>query len=346
MNTHVRFTNTNFANLDELLEIQPVDPTTGQNKQTGLPVDMDIEPATEATPCFVQDQGQTTYNLPFQNLDPYVLDGKDTLPSGELNQTPWSYFEAHRDILFGTDDIQVNFFLETGDYMFRTQDGTLDIHGLYEERLTETRYINDGWTPVEHRTSLEYNFDGCFYDTQFRQLQISLDTAVATTIQKEAFDDQGNQILTGYRHQQELSVDGHAHDYGIANFAMEFALIVDIQLVGDQYYEMTVSVVFEGYIDYWNGAQKQFFFEEEIPFQFKSLDEIELGQLPQGFYDKIGQFADGMGEAWDAFGTFNDHLEAVLLKLREDGQYQAWDEIGQGLQNPFDFNLPNTDPFA
>ncbi|WP_319544775.1 hypothetical protein [Ruegeria conchae] len=39
----------------------------------------------------------------------------------------------------------------------------------------------------------------------------------------------------------------------------------------------------------------------------------------------------------------NDQLEAVFVKMREDGHYDAWDQIGQGPDNPYNFDLPPPD---
>ncbi|MCV0428138.1 MAG: hypothetical protein K5905_22000, partial [Roseibium sp.] len=89
-----------------------------------------------------------------------------------------------------------------------------------------------------------------------------------------------------------------------------------------------------------------YLFEDEMNFWFRDLDELGTVEFSQGLYDEIARFTNGMGEAWDAFGNFNDQLEAILLQLHEDGHYQAWDDAGQGLDNPFNFDLPNIDPFT
>ena len=350
MNTHTRFTNTNFTNLDELLEQQLIDlkTTTGQEKQSGPPGDLVIEPVTEATPTTNSEPGQSAYDLPFLNLDPYVLDGKENLPSGELQEGPQGNIVSEIQSSNGAGEQQLGFGLEMENYTFRSEDGTLDVLALTEERMTEikTMNINGQQTPVEYQSGLAYHVEGSLYDTQFRQLYISMDAEVATTIQTEGFDPQGNLMLTSYGYEQMLNVEGQAFDYGIEEFFMEFELMVDLQLGDHGVYEMTVSVLFEGEIVYLNGAEREYLFEDEMTFWFRDLDELGTVEFSQGLYEEIARFANGMGEAWDTFGSFNDQLEAILLQLHEDGHYQAWEDAGQGLDNPFDFDLPNIDPFS
>ncbi|MCV0426117.1 MAG: hypothetical protein K5905_11640, partial [Roseibium sp.] len=254
MNTHSRFTNTNFTNLDDLLQqhLDGLTTTTGQVKQSGPPGNLVIEPAAEATPTVNSENGYSAYDLPFLNLDPYVLDGKDNLPSGELQEGPQGNIVSEVQSSNGAGEQQLGFGLEMENYSFRSDDGTLDVLALTEERMTEikTMNVNGQQTPVEYQSGLAYHVEGSLYDTQFRQLYISMDAEVATTIQTEGLDPQGNLILTAYGYEQMLNVEGQAFDYGIEEFIMEFELMVDLQLGNHGVYEMTVSVLFEGEIVY------------------------------------------------------------------------------------------------
>lgn len=347
MNAQTRTIGSNTIDLDNLLELQlnALNTTPDVPEKSGPPgyLNVEIESIENSEPG-----SSSAYDLPFLNLDPYNLDDKDNLPNGELQEGPLGNIISEIQSSNGAGEQQLGFGLEMADYKFRTDEGTLDILTLSEERMTEIKTMNVNGqpnVPVEYQSGLAYHFEGNFYDTLFRQLYITMDAEAHTTIQREGFDANGNLMLTGYGYEQMLNVAGQAFDFGIEEFFMEFGFMVDLQR-GEYGYEMIVSVFFEGEILYLNGAERQYHFEEDLPFRFSDLDEMGTVEFSQSLYDEIARFANGMGEAWDAFGTFNDHLEAVLLKLREDGQYQAWDEIGQGLQNPFDFNLPNTDPFA
>ncbi|MES0882918.1 hypothetical protein [Roseibium sp. SCP14] len=349
MNTHTRFTNTNFTSLDELLQ-QQLDALTSEVSQQNParpPGVLEIEPVTDATTGTMADSSNPV-DLPFMNLDPYVLDGKDNLPSGELQEGPQGNIVSEIQSSNGAGEQQLGFGLEMENYTFRTDDGTLDVMGFTEERMTEIKTMNYNGqpTPVEYQSGLAYHFEGNFYDNQLRQLYVEMDTEVATTIQTELFDTNGNPILTAYGYEQMLNVEGQAFDYGIEEFVMEFELMVELERLESGIYEMTLSVVFEGEIVYLNGAEREYLFEDEITAWFSDLSEVSVDKFPQGLFDEIARFANGMGEAWDAFGDLNDHLEAILLQLQEDGHYQAWDDAGQGLDNPFDFDLPSIDPFS
>jgi len=357
MTKHQTFGNPTRIDLDTLLDID-LETGTTSTKKTPAPVlhvsdqhgDLYMSPvATSAQGQDLAPPGDAgPADLPFLNLDPYAPDGKDNLPSGELTQGSQGGISAQVDSSNAAGEQQLGFGLEMTDYRFQTSDGTLDILTLAEERTTEIKSMNFNGqqVAVEYQSGLAHEFEGSFYDNQFRQLYIEMVAESGVTIQTEAFDENGNPILTAFGQEQMLAMYGEAFDYGIEEFEMVFELAVDVQMNDFGMYEMTLSVMFEGEIVYLNGAERAYLFEEEMMFMFSDLDQIDLGQLPQGFYEEIARFAAGMGDAWDALGTVSDHLEAVLLQLQEDGHYQQWDDAGQGLDNPFDFNLPGVDPFA
>ncbi|WP_415716283.1 hypothetical protein [Roseibium sp.] len=349
MNAQTRTIGSNAIDLDSLLELQldALNTNADAPEKSGPPgyLNVDLEGAENSA------IGSSSENdLPFLNLDPYILDDKGNLPSGELEKGAQGGISSQVDSSNAAGEQQLGFGVEMMDYTFRTSEGTLDIMALAEERATEIKsgFYNGQEVPVEYQSSLMHEFEGNFYDNQFRQVYIEMASEVGTTIQTETFDDDGNPILTAFGQEQMLEIYGEAFDYGIAEFEMIFEMVVDIQLNDFGQYEMTMSVLFEGEIAYLNGNDRVYHFEYEppFPFRFSTLEEIEFGDLPQGFYDEIARFASGMGDAWDAVGTVSHHLEAVLQQLREDGHYQAWDDAGQGLDNPFDYNLPNFDPFA
>ncbi|MES0810702.1 hypothetical protein ABLO27_14565 [Roseibium sp. SCPC15] len=349
MNTHTRITNTSFTSLDDLLELQldTMAAKANQPKPPGPHDELDIVPATDAATGIMAGAANPA-DLPFMNLDPYALDGKENLPSGELQEGPQGNIVSEIQSSNGAGEQQLGFGLDMENYTFRTEDGTLDVLALSEQRMTEikTMNYNGQLTPVEYQSGLAYHFEGNFYDTQLRQLYVAMDAEVATTIQTELFDTNGNPVLTAYGYEQMLNVEGQAFDYGIEEFVMGFEMMVNLERLDSGIYQMTLSVVFEGEIDYLNGAGRDYLFEDEITAWFSDLSEVNVDQFPQGLFDEIARFANGMGEAWDAFGDLNDHLEAILLQLHEDGHYQAWDDAGQGLDNPFDFDLPSIDPFS
>lgn len=350
MNTHTRFTNTNFTNFDELLDQKLIDLAANAVDVTksgppGAPVN---EPGTQNAPSANSENGPSAYEPPFLDLDPYDLEGKDNLPTGDLIEGPQGSIGSAVESAGGAGHQQVNFALDMEGYTFRSDAGRLDILALCEERTTETKTMtfNGQEVAVEYQSGLAYRFEGSFYDNQFRELYVELNAEVFTSIQTEAFDADGNPLLTSFGYQQMLEVAGQAHDYGIEEFSMAFEYMIDIQRNDFGFYEMTISVMFEGEIIDMNGIGREFLFEDETMFLFSDLDQISFDQLPQGFNDEIARFAANMGDAWDAFGSVNDQIEAVLLKLREEGHYQAWDDADQGLNDPFDFNLPNVDPFS
>ena len=346
MNTHTRFTNTNFTNIDELLDQKIIELAANAVDVTksGPPGDMAAEQGTQTAPSVISDGGQSGSGLPFLNLDPYDLDGKDNLPAGDLIEGAQGHIGSGVETTGGAGEQQVNFTLDMEGYTFRSDAGRLEIMALSEERTTEikTMNFNGQEVAVEYQSGLAYGFEGSFYDNQFRELYVE----VATSYQTEAFDANGNPILTSFGHEQMLEVTGQGFDYGIEEFSMAFEFMIDIQRNDFGFYELTISVTFEGEIIDMNGLGREFFFEDESLFLFSDLDQINFDQLPQGFYDEIARFANGMGDAWDAFGSVNDQIEAVLLKLREEGHYQAWDDADRGLNDPFDFTLPNMDPFS
>lgn len=350
MNTHTRFTNTNFTNLEEFLDQKIIELAANavDVSKSGPPGDPVNDPGTHITPLAVSESGPPTYDLPFLNLDPYSPDGKDDLPTGDLSQGPQGMIGSGVETSGGAGEQQVNFTLEMEDYTFRSDAGTLNIMALTEERSTEikTMMFNGQEVAAEYQSGLAYGFEGSFYDNQFRELSVAVNAEVATTIQTEMYDENGNPVLTSFGHEQMLEVEGQAFDYGIEEFFMGFEFMIELERIGEGHYQMTVSVMFEGEIVDLNGNAREFLFEEESVFNFSSLDEVTFDQLPRGFYDEIARFANGMGEAWDAFGSVSDQIEAILLKLREDGHYQGWDDADRGLNDPFDFNLPNTDPFS
>lgn len=347
MNTQLDTRNSNLFDITTLLD-QQLDAlkTNTKEKEAGGPPGTAVQDTADAHA--VAESGHSANDLPFLSLDPYVLDGKDGLPAGTLEQGAQGGISAQAETSNAHGEQQVGFGLEMMDYTFRTSDGTLDIMTLAEERTTEIRSMtfNGQQVAVEYQSGLMHEFQGNLYDNQFRQLYIEMASAVGTTIQAETFDQNGNPILTAFGQEQMLEVYGKAFDYGIEEFEMMFELAADIQLNDFGMYEMTLSVVFEGEIIYLNGAERSYLFEDEMMFLFSDLDQIDPGQFPQGFYEEIARFAAGMGDAWDALGSVGDHLEAVLLQLREDGHYQQWEDVDQGLENPFDFNLPSIDPFA
>lgn len=350
MNTHIRFSNTNFANLDELLDQKIIDLNTksAEVTQSGPPGQFHIEPVTDTAPSANSETAPSAFDMPFLNLDPYNLDGKDNLPDGQLSEGPQGNITSGVESSSGSGEQQVNFELEMEDYTFRSEAGRLDIMALTEERTTEikTMNFNGQEVAIEYQSGLAYEFEGNFYDDQFREMYIEMTAEVGTTIQTEAFDADGNPILTSFGYEQVLEVTGEAVDYGIEEFSMEFEFVIELERNDFGMYEMTFSVTFEGEIVNMDGTEREFLFEDEMMFLFSDLDQVNFDQMPQGFYDEIARFAAQMGDAWDAFGSVSDQLEAVLLQLQEEGYYQAWDDADQGLNDPFDFNLPSTDPFA
>jgi len=350
MNTHTRFTNTNFTNLDELLDQKIIELAANavDFTKSGPPGNPVNDPGTQTDPSITSANGQSASDLPFLNLDPYILDGKDDLPTGDLVEGPQGMIGSGVETSGGAGEQQVNFTLEMEGYTFRSDAGRLDIMTLTEERTTEikTMMFNGQEVPAEYQSGLAYGFEGSFYDNQFRELYVAVNAEVATTIQTEMYNENGNPVLKSFGHEQMLEVEGHAFDYGIEEFFMGFEFMLELERIEEGHYQMVVSVVFEGEIVDMNGNAREFFFEDESEFNFSNLDEISFDQLPQGFYDEIARFAANMGEAWDAFGSVNEQIEAVLLKLREEGHYQGWDDVDQGLNDPFDFNLPSTDPFS
>ncbi|WP_422038160.1 hypothetical protein [Roseibium sp.] len=350
MNTHIRFSNTNFANLDELLDQKIIDLNTksAEVTQSGPPGQFHIEPVSDAVPSANSETAPSAFDMPFLNLDPYNLEGKDDLPDGQLSEGPQGNITSGVESSSGSGEQQVNFELEMEDYTFRSEAGRLDIMALTEERTTEikTMNFNGQEVAIEYQSGLAYEFEGNFYDDQFREMYIEMTAEVGTTIQTEAFDADGNPILTSFGYEQVLEVTGEAADYGIEEFSMEFEFVIELERNDFGMYEMTFSVTFEGEIVNLDGTEREFLFEDEMMFLFSDLDQVNFDQMPQGFYDEIARFAAQMGDAWDAFGSVSDQLEAVLLQLQEEGYYQAWDDADQGLNDPFDFNLPSTDPFA
>ncbi|QDG76966.1 hypothetical protein [Labrenzia sp. PHM005] len=284
-------------------------------------------------------------DLPFLNLDPYNLEGKDNLPTGDLTKGPHGSISAQVDVQNGHGEQQVNFGLEMENYTYRTEYGQIDILTLAEERTTEVKTINFNGqeVAVEYQSGIAQEFGGSFYDQQFRELYVEMAFETGMAIQAEAFDASGNPIMTAFGYEQMLEVYGEAIDYGIQSFEMIFELGIDLQLNDFGMYEMTLSVVFEGEIAYMNGAERIYEFADELFFMFSDQEQIDFNQIPAGLYNEIDRFAAGMGDAWGGMEILNAQLEAIFLQLKEDGHYQSWDDVDQGLDNPFDFNVPPSD---
>lgn len=287
-------------------------------------------------------------DLPFLNLDPYDLQGKDSLPEGHLSKGPQGHLNAQVDMSSGLGGDQVAFAIEMESFTFRSDEGTADIVHFAEERATEvkTMTFNGKEVPVEYRTGIAYEFEGSFRDNDFREIVVMMQFEVAEGFQAEAFDAQGNPLLTSYGYEQVVAIEGQAFDYGIEEFAMELEFAIQLEMNDFGMYVMSVSVVFDGEITYLGGHAREYGFEYDMEVLFSSLDQVNFDQFPPELFQELAHFASGMGEAWDALGSLNDHLEAVLLQLKDDGAYQAWDDVDQGLDNPFDFGLPPVDPLA
>jgi hypothetical protein len=284
-------------------------------------------------------------DLPFLNLDPYNLDGKDNLPTGDLAEGPQGGLSSQVDVQAGSGEQQVNFSLEMENYTYTTEYGQINILTLAEERTTEIKTINFNGqeVAVEYQAGIAHEFEGSFYDNAFRELYVEMAFETGMTIQAEAFDANGNPIMTAFGYEQALEIYGEAFDYGIEEFEMAFELGIELELNDFGMYEMTLSVMFEGEIVYMNGAERFYEFEDELFFMFSDQDQIDFNQIPDGLYNEIQKFAAGMGDAWGGMEILNAQLEAIFLQLQEDGHYQAWDDVDQGLDNPFDFNVPPSD---
>lgn len=318
------------------------DPSTNSSEVTGV-----SSSASEVTTESAQISSPPV-DLPFLNLDPYDMEGKGNLPEGHLVERPDGNLGSQVQSSSGAGEHQVEFALEMAEFRFQSDDGTLNITELTEERATEvkTMSFNGQEVPVEYQSGLAYGFEGSFIDTDLRKIDVNMHYEVAEGFQAEAFDAEGNPLLTSYGYEQVVAIEGQAFDYGIEEFAMELEFTIDLEMNDFGMYVMSVSVVFDGEITYLDGHTREYGFEYEMEVLFSSLDQVKFDQFPPGLFDEIARFASGMGDAWDALRSLNDHLEAVLLQLKEDGHYQAWDDVDQGLDNPFDFELPPVDPFA
>lgn len=288
---------------------------------------------------------QSGVSLPFGSLDPYSLDGKDDLPDGHLSQGAGGGLSSNVEEGGGPGETQIGFELELYGHSFMSDEGFVDIMSLTDMRSTEMVTITlDGQTiPMEYKSHQSFGFEGRIYDQDLRAVTVEMHTETFTEFQAETFDADGNPLITSYSTGKVLELFGEAMDFGIEEFELTFEMSIELEMNDFGFYTMTFSVMFEGEITYLNGGTSLFEFLQEEEFMFSSLDNVEMPELSDQLLMELSRFFNGMGEAWDAIDLLNDHLEAVLLKLKEDGHYDGWDFVDQGLDNPFDGQLPELD---
>ncbi len=327
MNKYALNTNDVRVDLESLLAQQ-------QQNLTGAP-----DHATAA--------GDAAVSLPFLNLDPYTVDDDApltfTLDSPDPDYINWE--------LGGTPD-QLEHDLGVSNATMRSDDAIIHVENLSETRVTEIQYghFNGEKTPLQWHSGLSHEVSGTidFQNSGPLYIQANVESFESVAAERFSVNENGEvvQDLSEYAWGMGMGFDGSAHACGIDTFSMEFT--TEISLVWDAelgFYHADVLVELSYTIEYLDGriAEGEAF-QEETGF-WSDLDLFSFN-FNNDVLSKLAGFERDMGDAFHAIESYSNHMDALLLHLKDEGYYDLYDSMGGGIDNPFDFDLPSIDPFA
>ncbi|MHA7772129.1 hypothetical protein [Roseibium sp. M-1] len=287
-------------------------------------------------------------NLPFLNLDPYDLAGKGDLPDFSISSPDPDYINWE---LGGTPD---QLELDVGVYnaTMVSDEARVHVDELSETRVTEIQYshFNGQKVAIEWQNATAHEVSGSIDYMGQGTLFLNASVEVGESVQAErfSFDENGNmtQQLSAYDWGVGMTMDGQAQSYGIDTFEMNFNIEISMQWDAELgVYLASVFVEFSYTIEYLDGRKIEGeAFQEQEGF-WSNLDLFSFA-FDGDILAEMGKFQRDMGDAWDAIDSYNSHMEALLLHLKDQGWYDLYDTMGGGIDNPFDFNPPAIDPFS
>ncbi|CTQ51642.1 hypothetical protein LP7551_00154 [Roseibium album] len=346
MNAHTRTFGTDVVEPEKLLELQLDDFNKKSNnfEPSGPPGYLDVEVETTG---FSDFDATSPHDLPFLNLDPYDLEGKDDLPEFTISSPDPDYINWE---LGGTPD-QLEHDLGVFNANLRSDDARIHLEGLSETRVTEVQYgnFNGQKVAIEWQNGISHEASGSIDYLNQGSVWLKSAVEIHESVQAERFTFENGEMsqgLSAYDWGMGMTLDGMAPSYGIDTFEFEFAINISIQWdaeLGVYYSEVSVEAVYM--IEMLDGRVFEGeAFQEDMGF-WSDLDNFNF-EFNDDILDKVSNFQRDMGGAWDAVQSFDDHMQALLLKLKDDGYYDLYDNMGGGIENPFDFDLPNVDPFT
>ncbi len=287
-------------------------------------------------------------DLPFLNLDPHDLEGKDNLPDIELRGFLDGVIDSAVSTYKGAGFHGVEFNLSMVDHEIVTRGSATFISELYhtQQVALETVSMHGTDIPVSYEAQSTFGFEGVHFSqaAQFQHLSIASEQGEMFDVY--GFDENGDPVLGSYGYYEVVEIAGKLHQNGISDFELSFEMSFELELNETGLYEVFATVSFDGQIDFNDGMSRYYQFEEDMYFPARDLESVEFGPLPDGLFQQMEMFQAHMGDAWDELLSLNDQLEAVFLQLREDEHYDEWDLAGQGLDNPFNFDLPPVDQWV
>ncbi len=309
------------------------------------------EIATDPT-CIAQDTsldvsassvGQN--EVPFRNLDSYDLTGKDDLPNITLHERGGGPVYSEVGAYHGAGIDGAEFGLLLTGYQMASDNSTTQISELYHEQIVELEFAhqNGQFVPAGYQTYSSFGFEGQYTDQSVQFYHLSIEAEREESFQTQMLFGSEDPVLTSYGYHEVLAISGEAFQNGIADFSFSLQYSIEFQMNAYGQYELLAEVAFEGQINYMNAQTREFQFYDYVPIVFRDLESLEFPPFSDQLADQLAMFQYSMGEAWDGLAQLNDRLEAVFVKMREDGHYDAWDQIGQGPDNPYNFDLPPPD---
>ena len=284
-------------------------------------------------------------DLPFLNLDPHDLEGKEDLPDIELRGFWDGVIDSTVSAYQGAGSHEVEFNLSMVNHEIATRGNATLISELYhtQQVALETISMHGTDIPVSYEARSAFGFEGVHIGqaAQFQHLSIASEQGEMFDV--HGFDANGDLVLASYGYYEVVEIAGKLHQNGISDFALSFEVSFELEMNETGLYEVFAAVSFDGQIDFNDGMSRFFEFEEDMYFPARDLGSVEFGPLPDGLFQQLAMFQAHMGDAWDELVSLNDQLEAVFLQLREDEHYDEWDLAGQGIENPFTFDLPPVD---
>ncbi|WP_319544776.1 hypothetical protein [Ruegeria conchae] len=242
------------------------------------------EIATDPT-CIAQDTsldvsassvGQN--EVPFRNLDPYDLIGKDDLPNITLHELHGGHVSSEVGVYHGAGIDRAEFSLLLTGYQMASDNSTTQISELYQEQIVELEFANQNgqFVPAGYQTYSSFGFEGQYADqsVQFNHLSIAVEREEC--FQTQMLFGSEDPVLTSYGYHEVLEIVGEAFQNGIADFSFSLQYSIEFEMNAYGHYELFAEVAFEGQINYTNALTRQFQFYDDAHILFRDLESLNF----------------------------------------------------------------------
>ncbi len=290
----------------------------------------------------------TPIELPFTNLDPSDLEGKEDLPDIDLHTLSNGSMESEVEVYNWAGGLEAEFYLVATNHQMESGESVAQISELFhvQEIEVDTLNLNGRDLIVSYETNSDFGFEGSFYGQSAQFHHLSINSESGESFRADMFQANGDPVLTSYGYYETVEIAGELYQNGITDFTLGFEVSYELEMIGFGSYMLEATVSIYGEINYDHGITRPVQFEEYWRTPFPDLESVEFGHVPDGLSDHLMMIQFSLGDAWDELANLNDLLEAAFVQFREDGHYDEWDLADQGIENPFTFDLPPVDQWV